>query len=89
MNHIVGETNQSFTASTDGNYAVMVTQNGCSDTSGCYNITITGIPENSLSDAIRFYPNPVTDNLQIQTTLQIKSIDVSDITGRLLIYNHI
>ena len=84
MTHVVGETNQSFTASANGNYAVMVTQNGCTDTSKCYNITTVGINENSLSDAIRIYPNPVIDNLQIQTTLPIKEIAITDITGRLI-----
>ncbi len=38
---------------------------------------------NSVND-IKVYPNPVTDNLQIQTALQIKYIDVLDITGRVI-----
>ncbi|MGD0712070.1 MAG: T9SS type A sorting domain-containing protein, partial [Bacteroidales bacterium] len=33
---------------------------------------------------IEVYPNPVTDNLQIQTTLPIKEIAIIDITGRML-----
>jgi photosystem II stability/assembly factor-like uncharacterized protein len=46
---------------------------------------ITSIEENQLSEtAICIYPNPVTDNLQIQTTLPIKEIEITDITGRLL-----
>ena len=45
----------------------------------------TGIEESAeISKLVSVYPNPVTDNLQLQTTLQIKSIDVTDITGRLL-----
>jgi hypothetical protein len=47
--------------------------------------TITGINEhNSLNNLISVYPNPVTNNLQIQTGLQIKNIEVTDVTGRLL-----
>ncbi len=46
---------------------------------------ITSIKENQLSEmAISIFPNPITDNLQIQTALQIKNIEVTDITGRLL-----
>jgi len=82
MTHIIGATYQSYTATANGNYAVIVTQNACSDTSACYTISTVGIAENSLSDAISIYPNPVTDNLQIQATLQIKNIVISDITGR-------
>ncbi len=82
MTPITGATNQSYTATANGNYAVIVTQNACSDTSSCYTISTVGIAENSLSGAISIYPNPVTDNLQMQTTLQIKNLVVTDITGR-------
>lgn len=36
--HISGETNQSFTASTNGDYTIEITKNGCIDTSACINI---------------------------------------------------
>lgn len=46
---------------------------------------ITSIKENQLSEtAISILPNPVTDNLQIQTDVPIKEIEITDITGRLL-----
>ena len=35
---IPGETSQNFTPSTNGNYALELTQDGCSDTSECYSI---------------------------------------------------
>jgi len=35
---ISGQTFQSFTANSPGSYAVIITQNGCSDTSACYTI---------------------------------------------------
>jgi hypothetical protein len=42
-----------------------------------------GIEEiNDNKSNIEVYPNPVTDILQIQTSLQIKCIEVFDITGR-------
>ena len=40
---IAGETSQSFTPSVTGNYAVVVTLNGCSDTSACFLVDYTGI----------------------------------------------
>ena len=43
-----------------------------------------GIEENNNNNIIAVYPNPVINNLQIQTTLLIKEIEVTDITGRLL-----
>ena len=54
---VTGATHQSFTATTQSNYAVIVTQNGCIDTSACFmedtgcNISITGadLPYSGLS----------------------------------------
>ena len=54
---VPGQTYQSFTAGIAGNYAVIVTQNGCSDTSNCYtadticHITMSGadLPYSGLS----------------------------------------
>lgn len=40
---IPGETGQSFTANSPGSYAVIVTKNGCSDTSDCLVATFSGI----------------------------------------------
>jgi hypothetical protein len=54
---ISGATNQIFTPSKIGNYAVMVTAYGCVDTSACENISTVGIVENVLS-LTQVFPNP-------------------------------
>jgi hypothetical protein len=59
---IPGEIYQSYTPLSNGNYAVMVTQGLCSDTSGCIQITTVGI-ESSASANLSIYPNPVKDQL--------------------------
>ncbi|MDI6834054.1 MAG: T9SS type A sorting domain-containing protein, partial [Bacteroidales bacterium] len=53
------ETNQSFTATENGNYAVEITENGCTDTSSCHLINSVSIKE-ELSNNIAIYPNPTT-----------------------------
>lgn len=45
MSPIAGEVNQFYIATTTGNYAVEVTEGGCTDTSSCYLIDFTGIDE--------------------------------------------
>ena len=55
---LAGETNQSFTATQNGSYAVEVTQNSCVDTSACYAVTTVGILENTFNHEIIVYPNP-------------------------------
>lgn len=55
---IAGETNQSFTPSVNGKYAVIITgANGCSVTSTCYDISILGVNANSVQE-FGVYPNP-------------------------------
>ena len=61
---IVGETNQSYTSTANGNYAVEVTQNGCTDTSSCVNITGVGLEEYNKTIAA-IYPNPTSGEFMI------------------------
>jgi hypothetical protein len=62
---IPGETSQSYTATTSGNYAVQISQGACSDTSACQQVVIAGIlPVQQLN--LNIYPNPVTDQLIIE-----------------------
>ncbi|MDX2361600.1 MAG: FG-GAP-like repeat-containing protein [Crocinitomicaceae bacterium] len=53
-----GETSQSFTPTINGNYAVEVTENGCTETSACEIIDEVGILENNINMSILVYPNP-------------------------------
>jgi len=53
-----GETSQTFSASVNGNYAVLVIQNGCQDTSSCYTINTVGLNSIHLWEDLRIYPNP-------------------------------
>jgi len=62
---IAGETHQSFTASANGNYAIIVIQGSCSDTSSCIQITTVGITSIQ-KEEIYIYPNPVSDELIIE-----------------------
>lgn len=54
----IGDTNQHYTPTSTGSYAVIVTKNGCTDTSTCVNFTISSIPNSSNQNAIAIYPNP-------------------------------
>lgn len=62
---ISGETSQSFTAVANGNYAVAVTQNGCTDTSACVALNNVGITENGFDYSLSVYPNPTTSVVNI------------------------
>ena len=81
---IAGEVSQSFTATVNGNYAVIVTQNSCSDTSSCYNINIIGIGENPLTIRVNIYPNPSDGHfiIDVQSSkFKVQSLDVYNVFG--------
>jgi hypothetical protein len=81
----MGEISQNFTATIDGNYAVIVIGNDCTDTSACVNVVSTGIDEID-NIQINLYPNPSKDGtFKINYDGEIKSIQVFDLIGREII----
>jgi len=79
---ILGETNQSFTATANGSYAVEVTQNGCVDTSTCEQVNNVGI--NEINSRITLHPNPTTGILELQGISSSFKVDVYDYAGKCL-----
>lgn len=65
---IPGETNPSFTATVNGNYAVVITKNGCSLTSNCINIETLSISRIfAKNNNPIIYPIPVNNEITIQS----------------------
>lgn len=81
---IAGETGQTFTATANGQYAVIVSNGTCTDTSTCYVLDNIGIAEFNLPQVV-LYPNPTTGLLHIQCAQPWQSATVQDVTGRLLL----
>jgi hypothetical protein len=73
---------QSFIASENGNYAVQVTENGCTDTSACVTILSVGIIKiTPFFNSISIFPNPSEGTVNIDlgdlTEISLKVIAVS------------
>ena len=83
------DTNQSFTATSNGSYAVEITENGCVDTSSCYAITTLGLNERSFENYLIIYPNPTTGNFSIDLgrTYENSIIKITDILGRVVSFS--
>jgi hypothetical protein len=82
-----GETNQNFSAQMAGNFAVEVTENGCVDTSGCFNVIATGIAYHTKENNVVLYPNPVSGSFTAElNVVASEKADVSFINaaGQLL-----
>ncbi|MCR9170898.1 MAG: T9SS type A sorting domain-containing protein [bacterium] len=82
---ISGETGQSYTATANGNYAVIVTENGCTDTSACVAITTIGMPEFGMTH-FALYPNPTSGNFSIDFSdvQEAVSIRVTTLSGQVV-----
>lgn len=82
---IPNATGQYYQAPVNGQFAVIVTQNACSDTSACFTVTTAGLEETGLPQA-RVWPQPVSDriNVELEWPLSEAVIRVHDITGRMV-----
>ncbi|MCD6068618.1 MAG: hypothetical protein K0S33_3444, partial [Bacteroidetes bacterium] len=82
---ILNETNQSYTATANGNYAVVVTVGSCSDTSACVNIAGIGIRTVKDAALIRLYPNPSTSGIFTLETAKDAVISISTSLGAVIL----
>lgn len=85
MNSVIsGETAQTFIPDIDGNYAVIIQLNNCSDTSACYFIPVVGISDVLLPE-YKIYPNPAGKNIVVELEKhEVAYIELYNIDGKLL-----
>jgi hypothetical protein len=84
---IPGETNQTFTPIINGNYAVIVDNSNCADTSSCSSFMTVGLPNNNAAFPVLFYPNPVKDILTFSlqnSTSKIGNISLFNLNGEII-----
>jgi hypothetical protein len=72
---ITGATSQSFTATFNGQYKVVLTQGNCSDTSACVVVTGLGVSQKELS-AYKYYPNPTSGIFTIERAKNAASASI-------------
>ena len=90
---ITGASSQSYTATSPGWYAVMITINGCSQLSACRQIKKVSLPnppmngtaeldEDQLNNVL-IYPNPTNDQINIEFEGQNEwEVELIDLSGR-------
>lgn len=85
---ISGATSRTYTATTPGSYAVIVSNANCSDTSACVVLDDASIEGVDFGKTIVAYPNPVNDQLTIQNFNSNTVIfNVTDINGKVITEN--
>jgi len=84
---ISGANNQNYTATTNGSYAVEITQNGCIDTSACYQVISIGVVEKDIFNQVSIYPNPNNGVINVSFgKLKDISIKVYNLQNQLIHY---
>jgi uncharacterized repeat protein (TIGR01451 family) len=83
---IASATNQSYTATKNGDYSLEVSFNRCLDTSSCISIRALSVRKKSFKDLLKIYPNPTKGNIVIEfekshSQLQAK---ILSITGQVI-----
>lgn len=83
MAAILNDTNQTFIAENNGDYALIISDGNCTDTSSCFTVSTVGYLDNSTREELRIYPNPSNTGLiQTNTDLNHSNIKVFSIEGK-------
>lgn len=83
---LINDTNSAFTASSNGNYAVAIIENGCDDTSACFSIINVGIADDGFVTGLQLFPIPATSILTIAFNKTVKNCEIiiTDLSGRII-----
>lgn len=76
-------TNDTFFVLENGDYAVVIAENGCVDTSQCITVNTLNLPSSKHVNKFKYYPNPTDDKVYIETE-EPAMVSVYDIAGRVL-----
>ena len=82
---VPGQTAQTLSAPSASAYAVIVTYNGCTDTSMCYNAgpNPNGLADFDLFKQVNIFPNPSQDQINIEwKNGQVYDLEMIDLTGK-------
>lgn len=79
----VGVTTQSYTPTVAGNYAVIVTLAGCTQTSSCQSVTL-GVNDTEAIPELKLSPNPTNGILKITAKNQIEKVEITNFAGQRL-----
>lgn len=83
---ISGATNQAFIPSENGDYAVVITSGGCSDTSSCISVTTVGLEEFANQGFVVLAPNPTDGSFSVTLNEMVPRVQstIYDAAGKLV-----
>jgi len=87
---IVGANYREFLVNSSGSFAVIISKDGCTQTSASVNVMSVGVEDVSNKNEVKIYPNPFINDVTI-TIPQINnstSISIFDVSGKELYHNN-
>ncbi len=79
---INGATNQTYSVTVNGSYAVIITSGSCStDTSNCIVVSTVGLKDNIANAAVRLYPNPNNGVFTLDINNEVADVQIVDVLG--------
>ena len=82
---IIGANSFNFMPTMNGDYAVVLTNAGCTDTSNCYTAIFIGINDSENKNQVTIYPNPFQDQLMINYPNADYFLLLYDVRGALIL----
>lgn len=83
-NIIPRATDSVYTVSENGDYQVIVSRDGCTDTSDIYPVTNVGIHDaHLLAEQVNIYPNPTSGRIHINAPIRV-AITLTNIEGKVI-----
>ncbi len=81
---IGGQIHQSFTAVANGSYAVVISENSCTDTSNCFTISTLDVNDVMFEYNVVIYPNPSGGDFAVGFNSDYGNVkvDIKDMQGR-------
>lgn len=80
---ISGETGVSFKPTVFGDYAVDVTENGCTQRSECFSMQVMSVEDElEISERVSMYPNPATDVVKLEMPKRYQQIKATIFDGQ-------
>lgn len=79
---VSGATAQSYSPGNNNTYAVIVTYQGCSDTSACYSLLPINVAHVAVSSEFNVYPNPAHNEMFIESAITEGEYIITDQLGK-------
>ncbi len=85
-NDITGATSETYTATQNGDYTVLVTDgNNCEGASAAATVTGVGITNINNTVSIKLYPNPADDYLVIESSEHVVGYEIRNLLGQVVL----